>query len=156
MSDEFDTTEVRLQRNDGSEEFNLKAYRVDTTVENNLVTDSIVSAVSREVVGGKLVLGRETYQISFLIQGMGSGDYPNSDDPDYEERGHDYGYKEEMYRASKEWGFTVGDGFDQLYYDGTWHDGIITLFNPTEDTEARKPRTYDAVLEFTYLDGYIS
>ena len=143
---------VQLVRNDGSERFRLKADRVETQVENGLVTDSIISGVSRQVLGGKLVLEIQKYTIEFVIQGMTSDDYPNAgtytDD--------DYGMREELMRASKEWGFDTGDGFDVLEYDGRNVDGVITAFNPTEDTTNRPRRTYDATLEWTFLDAYIS
>jgi len=146
------STEVELRRNDGSETFVLKATRVDPSVENGLITDSIISATSRQVLGGKFVLANETYQIDFDIQGMEAADYPNSGSYS----NHDYGFKSELWRAAHEWGFTIADGFDQLYYDGDLIDGVITLFNPTEDTEQRKARTYDATVEFTHLDAFIS
>lgn len=145
-------TEVELRRNDSSETFVLKAYNVDPSVENGLVTDSIISATSRQLLGGKLVLSAETYQISFEIQGMESTDYPNSGSYSND----DYGFRWELWRAAHQWGFTIADGFDQLYYDGQLIDGVITLFNPTEDTEQKKARTYDATLEFTHVDAFVS
>jgi len=146
------TTEVELRRNDGSETFVLKATRVDPTVSNGLVTDSIISAASRQVLGGKLVLSAETYQVDFDIQGMESADYPNAGTYSND----DYGFKEELWRASHEWGFTLSDGLDVLYYDGKSVEGVITEFNPTEDLNQRKARTYDASLEFTHVDAYVS
>jgi len=146
------STEVTLTRNDGSETFVLKAESVDRSVENGLVTDSIISAVSRQVVGGKLVLSRETYQIDFPIQGMEAADYPNSGT--YTD--HDWGFNEELWRAAHDWGFTLADGFDTLSYRDRTVDGVITLFNPKEDTGQQKAGTFDASLEFTHLDAYVS
>lgn len=151
---------VKLRRNDNSETFRLKAETVETAVENGLITDSIISGASRAVLGGKLVLELQRYTIDFVIQGMGPNDYPNSSTYDGSTAStpdnDDYGFREELMRASKEWGFTASDGFDTLVYDGREIDGVITAFNPTEDTSNRPARTYDATLEWTFLDGYIS
>jgi hypothetical protein len=151
---------VELRRNDGSETFRLKADTVETAVENGLVTDSIISGASRAVLGGKLVLEIQRYTIDFVIQGMGPNDYPNSSTYDGSSAStpdnDDYGFREELMRASKEWGFDAGNGFDTLVYDGRQIDGVITAFNPVEDTSNRPARTYDATLEWTFLDGYIS
>ena len=159
MADNADLS-VRLVRNDGSETFRLKAERVETAVENGLVTDSIISAASRQVAGGKLVLELQTYTIDFVIQGMTAADYPNSSQ--YDGSGpstpdnDDYGFREELMRASKEWGFDASNGFDTLEYDGRSIDGVITAFNPVEDTSNRPARAYDATLEWTFLDAYVS
>jgi hypothetical protein len=157
-----DTTDLRVKliRNDNSETFRLKADTVETSVENGLVTDSIISGASRSVLGGKLVLDLQRYTIELVIQGMGPTDYPNSSQYDGSSAStpddDDYGFREELMRASKEWGFDVSDGFDTLQYDGRTIDGVITAFNPTEDTSTRPARTYDCTLEWTHLDGYIS
>jgi hypothetical protein len=145
-------TEVKLVRNNGSETYRLKATRISTEVDNSLVTDSIISGVSRAVVGGKFVLDLRTFDITFEIQGMEPGDYPNS--AQYSD--HDYGFRWQIERAALEWGFTVGDGFDDLEYDGRTFNGVITSLNIVEDTEQRKRRTYDGSLEWTYLDAYVS
>lgn len=151
---------VKLVRNDGSETFRLKANRVETSVENSIVTDSIISAASRKVAGGKLVLELQTYNIDFVIQGMTPSDYPNSGQYDGSSAStpdnDDYGFREELMRASKEWGYDTANGFDELVYDGRRIDGVITAFDPTEDTEQRPGRTYDATLEWTFLDAYVS
>lgn len=143
---------VKARRNDGSEEFLIKAYSVDETVSNGLVTDSIVSAASRQVAGGKLVLDMQTHQIDFEIQGMEAGDYPNASS--YTD--HDKGFRDELVRASKEWGYTLSDGFDVLEYDGRIVGGVITEVKVTEDTRERVQATYEGTLEWTYLDAYVS
>lgn len=143
---------VRIQRNDGSETFRLKASRVETSVENNVATDSIISGASRALAGGKLVLGLQRYQITIVIQGTEPGDYPNSathtDD--------DKGMRDELLRASKTFGFTVADGFDKLLYDGRQIDGVFTGLDITEDTGSRPARTYEASIEWTHLDAFVS
>lgn len=153
-------TRVLLERNDGSETFRLKATRVETEISNGLVTDSLISGVTRAVVGGKFVLDLRTFTVSIDIQGMDPGDYPNSatydgsspDSPDDD----DYGFRWELERAGLEWGWTSADGFDQLEYDGRTFDGVITNLSVTEDTDASKARTYEATIEFTYLDAFIA
>lgn len=143
---------VKLHRNDGSETFNLKAESVDPTVSNGLVTDSVISGVSRKVLGGKLVLDMLSYQIDFVVQGMEPADYPNSSS--YSD--HDKGFRDELMRASQEWGYDTSDGFDVLEYDGRSISGVITEFNPTEDTSSRVQGTYQCTLEWTHLDAYVS
>lgn len=145
---------VQLDRNDGSETFDLKASTVKTTVSNGLVTDSIVSAL-REVVGGKLVLDKETLVVEGTIQDMDSDQYPNSgtysDD--------DLGFERELNRAAKEWGFDSTDGFDTL----TWGnrsaiDGVITQVDATENADDPElgAGAYEFTVEFTYLDAFIT
>ena len=143
---------VRLVRNDGSETFRCKAQSTETQVENGLVTDSIISAGSRAVAGGKLVLELQRYQVDMVIQGMTAGDYPNSGTYS----NHDRGFRDELLRASKEWGFDASNGFDVLNYDGRQIDGVITAFNPQENAESRPDGTYEATLEWTFLDAYVS
>lgn len=149
---------VKLVRNDGSETFRLKANRVETDIENGIITDSLASA-ARQVVGSKLRLELQTYTIDFVIQGMTSNDYPNSAQYDGSSAStpdnDDYGFREELERASKEWGYDVSNGFDTLEYDGRSIGGVITSFNPTEDTEQRPGRTYDATLEWTFLNEFV-
>lgn len=149
---------VRIRRNDGSEEFRLKADNVDTSVENGLVMDSVISAASRQVLGGKLVLDLQRYTISFDIQGMEPDDYPNAGvyDGSSAPEDDDYGFRDELMRASKEWGFDTENGFDTLVYDGRQIDGVITSFDPSENTNDGPGRTYTATLEWTYLDAYVS
>jgi len=153
-------TRVELRRNDGSETFNLKATRVESEISNGLVTDSIISGASREVLGGKLVLDLRTFQIDIDIQGMEAADYPNAStyDGSSPERpdNDDYGFRWELDRAALEWGWTTGDGFDELYYDGRTFNGVITNLSVDEDTESGKARTYTGTVEWTYLDAYVS
>jgi len=157
MADNSDLA-VKLVRNDGSETFRLKANRVETDVENGLITDSLASAF-RQVVGSKLRLDLQTYTIDFVIQGMTPDDYPNSSTYDGSSAStpddDDYGFRDELIRASKEWGYDTSNGFDTLVYDGREIDGVITSFNPTEDTEQRPGRTYDATLEWTFLNDFV-
>jgi len=155
-----DDLSVRIVRNDGSETFRFKAERVETGVENGLITDSIISGASRAVAGGKLVLEIQRYNVDFVIQGMTPDDYPNAavydgssvSTPDND----DYGFRDELMRASKEWGYDTTNGFDELVYDGRRISGVITAFDPSEDTSQRPARTYDATLEWTFLDAYVS
>jgi hypothetical protein len=153
-----DDLAVKLVRNDGSETFRLKAHNVETDVENSLITDSLASAF-RQVVGSKFRLSLQVYTIEFRIQGMTPDDYPNSgvydgssaSTPDND----DYGFRDELMRASKEWGYDTANGFDTLEYDGRPIDGVITSFNPSENTDNRPGRTYDATLEWTFLNDFV-
>lgn len=145
------STEVELRRNDGTETFVVKATSVEMTVSNGLITDSIISAASNQVLGSKLVLDAQTYQIDVEIQGMETGDYPNS--ANYTD--HDKGFRDELKRASLEWGFTLSDGFDVLYYDGRTIDGVITEYSPLEDLTQKQARTYDATVEWSHIDAWV-
>ena len=145
-------TGVLLKRNDGSETFRLKSNRVESEISNGLITDSIISGVSRAVLGGKYVLDLRTFQIAFDIQGVDADDYPNS--ASYSD--DDYGFRWELERAALEWGWTSADGFDVFEYDGQELNGVITNLSITEDTETRKARTYTGSVEWTYLDTWIS
>lgn len=144
---------VRLQRNDGTEEFVLKTETVQYRQSNGLVTDSVISAL-REVVGGKLVLEKEAYVISGIIKGVDPTHYPNSatytDD--------DYGMKTELDRAGDTWGYDTTDGFDQMKWGrDPWRQGILTELMITED--ATNPElgsgAYEFEVEWTYLDAYL-
>lgn len=145
-------TAVSIIRNDGSEEFTIKSSRVETEVSNGLVTDSVISGISRAVAGGKLVLDLRTYDIDLDIQGMEADDFPNSGT--YSDL--DKGYYDELERASLEWGWTNADGFDTLVYDGRTINGVITNLNLVEDTGSTAARQYSGSLEWTYLDVFIS
>lgn len=153
-------TRVELRRNDGSEVFKLKANRVETEISNGLVTDSILSGVSRALVGGKLVLDLRTFDITIDIQGMDPGDYPNSStyDGSSPERpdDDDYGFRWELERAALEWGWEAGHGFDQFYYDGRTFNGVLTNVSIDEDTEEGKARQYTGTVEWSYLDAWVS
>lgn len=145
------STEVEIRRNDGDETFVCKAESVELVASNGLIMDSIISAVTNKVLGSKFVLEAVTYQIDLTIQGMEAGDYPNS--ASYTD--HDKGFRDELYRACLEWGFTLSDDFDILYYDGRTIDGLITEYSPLEDLSQKQQRTYDATLEWTHLADYI-
>lgn len=144
---------VLLTRNDGSEEFTLKAETVQYRQSNSLVTDSVISAL-REIVGGKLVLEKENYVISGNIKGVDPAHYPNSSL--YSD--HDYGMKRELDRAGDVWGFDSTDGFDQM----TWgrdpaRQGILTELSITEDASNSQlgSGAYEFEIEWTYLDAYV-
>lgn len=148
------TDPVRLVRNDGSETFEFKAENVDYTQSNGVVTDSVISAL-REVIGGKLVLEKETMVVTGIVKDMPSDHYPNSstyaDD--------DLGFESELRRAGKEWGFDTTDGFDELYWGPRPAlQGILTEVGITEDATAPElgAGSYTFEIEFTYLDGYVS
>ena len=145
------STSVDIERNDGSETFVLKTSRIDHEISNGLVTDSIISGVSRELGGGKLVLDIRKFEIDIDIQGMEAADYPNSST--YSD--DDYGYAQELERAALTWGWTSSDGFDTLNYDGRTLTGVLTNLNLVENTENTKARQYTGNIEWTYLDVFV-
>lgn len=140
-------TEVRLIRNDGSETFQLKAERVEMTTSNGFVTSSVISGASNEVLGSKLVLDMVTFQIAIKIQGHEASDYPNSSS--YSD--HDRGFAREIRRASEQWGYTVSDDLDELYWDGRRVGGVITEVSVSEDVNQQMQRTYTGDIEFTHV-----
>lgn len=145
---------VQLIKNDGSETFDFKAETVEYKADNGLIVDSVISAL-REVVGGKLVLNNENIVVSGIIKDMDSDQYPNSgtyaDD--------DLGFESELRRAHKNYGWTSGDGFDQLSW-GTRSDFnvVFTNIQITEDAtdEELGAGSYSFEAEFVYLDAFIS
>lgn len=152
MSDLIDG--VRLERNDGSEEFVFKATNVKKSHSNGLVTDTIISGL-REIVGGKLVLEKETLTVEGIIKNMEPDHYPNSSTYDDD----DLGFERELDRAGKEWGWDNTDGFDRLYWgDRDPINGVITQTDATEDATDPElgPGSYTFTVEFTYLDAFIS
>lgn len=148
------TDPVKLVRNDGSETFEFKAEDVDYTQSNGLVTDSVISAL-REVIGGKLVLEKETIVVSGIVKDMPSDHYPNSGS--YSD--DDLGFESELRRAGKEWGFDTTDGFDELYWGPRpAFQGVLTEVGITEDATSTElgAGSYEFEIEFTYLDAFIS
>lgn len=148
------TDPVKLVRNDGSETFEFKAEDVDYTQSNGLVTDSVISAL-REVIGGKLVLEKETVVVGGIVKDMPPDHYPNSGS--YSD--DDLGFESELRRAGKEWGFDTTDGFDTLVWGPRPAlQGVLTEVGITEDatTPELGPGSYTFEIEFTYLDAFIS
>lgn len=145
---------VQIIKNDGSETFDFKAETVEYKADVGLVTNSVISAL-REVVGGKLVLENETIVVKGIIKDMDGDQYPNNgtyaDD--------DLGFESELRRAHKEWGFTSGDGFDELSWGSRSNfDGIFTNIQITEDANDEEigAGSYSFTLEWTYLDAFIA
>ena len=145
---------VQLVRNDGSETFDFKASRVQDTTSNGLVTDSVLSGV-REVIGGKLVLDKESLVVEAIITNVDPDQYPNSgtysDD--------NLGFEREIHRAANTWGWDRQDGFDVLKWDTRGAiDGVITEVETQENADDSElgPRAYEVSVEFTYLDAFIS
>lgn len=143
---------VQIERNDGSETFDFKARSVEYSADNNLAIDSVLSAL-REVIGGKLVLAKETVTVSADVKNMDADQYPNSgtysDD--------DLGFESELRRAHKEWGWDSTDGFDDLNWGSRPSiQGIFTNVQVTEDANDSEmgAGSYKVEIEWTYLDAY--
>jgi len=145
---------VTLQRNDGSETFDLPAERVENTTSNGLVTDSVISGL-REVIGGKLVLEIEEFVVEGIIKNIDGDQYPNSGTYSNDT----LGFERELQRAAKTWGWDSSDGFDTL----TWGprspiEGVITQVDTEENATDSElgAGSYVYTVEFTYLDAFIS
>lgn len=142
------TTGVKLTKNDGSEEFVLKASSVEEVKGMSVVTRAVVSALN-ELVGIEPELRRVTYNISLEIIDMDAADYPNSGT--YSD--HDYGFSKELSRAVEDWGYTTSDGFDTLTWDGRTINGAFSNLTLEESLDqGTTTRHYVVTIEWAHYD----
>lgn len=145
--------EVKLEKADGSETFQLRTEKVESKVSNGLITRSILSGLGDLVAGSDPVLNTESYKLQNVqIRNVDAADYPNagsySDD--------NYGMENELRRAAKEWGPSAGQGFDQLKWDGRTIDIVITDFNSIQSAaDDGVPKVYTANIQVTHVDVYV-
>lgn len=148
---------LKLTRNDGTEEFVIKADQVRLAISSSTTIKAVLS-VAGGLAGADPVLAKETYQIQLNIKGVESGDYPNSGT--YAgmsgDRVHNYGMHSELRRAYKEWGPTKSDGFDTLHYDGRTISGMMSDLQLTENPGGNEPpRQYTGQIEWSHASVYI-
>jgi len=159
------TTNVRLVKNDGSEEFNLKCEAIEVNVGNNVVARAILSAAG-DLAGADPVLNTETYQLTGLrIADVDSSDYPSGRVPETtDEDGNtvtiptsddDQRMEAALRSAAKEWGPDATNGFDQLKWNDQSIDIIITSYGATESATQPTVGQYIVNMELTHVDVYV-
>jgi len=145
--------EVSLTNDDGSETFQLRVEKVESKVSNGLITRSILSGLGDLVAGSDPVLNTETYKLQNVqIRNVDANDYPNSSSYSND----NYGMENELRRASKEWGPSAAQGFDQLAWDGRNIDVVITDFSSAQNAvDDGVPKVYTVNMELTHVDVYV-
>lgn len=150
------TTDVRLQKNDGTEEFNLKCEAVEVNVGNNIVARAILSAAG-DIAGADPVLNTETYQLTGITiadvddtdfpEGRADSAVPDSDDEQQMETA--------LRNAAKEWGPDASSGFDKLIWKDQTIDVVITSYSATEHATKPQQGIYTVNMELTHIDVYV-
>lgn len=145
--------DVRLTKNDGSEQYNLRCEKVKSKVSNGLITRSILSGLGDLIAGADPVLNTETYQLQQIsIRNVDGDDYPNSATYNND----NYGMENELRRSAKEWGPDLDNGFDTLYWDGREIGVVITDYSSEQSaSEDGVPRVYTADIEVTHVSVYV-
>lgn len=149
------STGLTLTKNDGTEQFTLKANTVKSVVSMGVTTKALLGGIS-SISGGDPVLAKETYEINAVIRDMEADDYPNSGT--YAD--HDLGFGEEIKRAAKEWRPTTTDGLNTMEYDQGSNlrgpvEGILTEVQVQENRDQDKARDYTLTIEWTHYDVYV-
>lgn len=158
-------TNVRLVKNDGAEEFNLKCEGVQVKLGNSLVARAILSAAG-DLAGADPVLNTETYQLSGIrITDVDDSDYPDSRVPttkDYAgntltipESDDNQRMEAALRAAAKEWGPDADDGFDQLRWNDQSKSIVITSYSAQEAATDPMAGTYTVDMELTHVDAYV-
>lgn len=143
-------TNTALERNDGGELFILKVSHVEAVNAKNAYIKSITSAAGN-LAGADPVLEKETYELTGEVRGMDPGDYPNSGT--YAD--HDFGFAEELRRASKEWGPDLENGLDTFDWDGREIGVVITELRLEENPQETPEKQYTFTMELTAFDVYV-
>ena len=147
---------VRLQKNTGSQEFNLKCETVEVNIGNNLIARAILSTLGQAIAAADPVIATETYQLTgVMIQDVDSSDYPSglTDVSGSEEKKMERALR----TATKEWGPDArGEGLnaDKLIWNGEEIDVVITSYSAQESSEDPKPGVYRVSMELTHIDFY--
>ncbi len=139
-------TGTELEKNDGSEKFTLKTNNLTSSNANNVILHTIVAEAGR-IAGEEPIFEKESYELTGVIQAMEAADYPNSgtysDD--------DFGFVEELRRATKEWG-DISNGLDTLYWDGRTIDVVISEVRIDQNREETPEKEYSFTMELTAFD----
>lgn len=146
------TLDVELHRYDDSEIFNLKAHRVEPEYSKGVVSKATQGVLN--TVGASVRLDKVDFTIEAKIQGMKSGDYPNSGS--YTD--HDKGYRDEIARAAEEWAPVLSGGsvqMDELHWAGRTIKGVLTNVQTPEDSERNKAGVYGLSIEWRHFDVFV-
>lgn len=139
-------TGTELEKNDGSEKFTLKTNNLTSSNANNVILHTIVAEAGR-IAGEEPIFEKESYELTGVIQAMEAADYPNSgtysDD--------DFGFVEELRRATKEWG-DISNGLDTLRWDGRTIDVVISEVRIDQNREETPEKEYSFTMELTAFD----
>lgn len=151
-----ETTNVRLQKNDGTEEFNLKCEAVEVNVGNNMVARAILSAAG-DLAGADPVLNTETYQLTGIrIVDVDDADFPeNRADSDIPDSDNAQQMESALRHATKEWGPDASNGFDKLIWNDQTIDVVITSYSATESATQPRPGLFTVNMELTHVDVYV-
>lgn len=159
MPDDSNTLEVKLQRNDGSQEIFLKVSNVERSMKNNFVVKSIISGAG-DLAGKDLSLGFENYSMQGTIADSQTDTYPAAlVDPDFTGYPDSAAKESAVAEATREWGPDATDGFDELHYGpytGQYAiTGVIGKWATTHDVGASQPWQFDFTIEWNHLDVLI-
>lgn len=159
MPDDSNTLEVKLQRNDGSQEIILKVSNVDKSMKNNFIKKSIISGAG-DLAGKDLSLGFENYTLQGTLAESETDTYPAAlVNPDFTGYPNSAEKEAAIAEAMREWGPDSNDGFDELHYGpytGQYAiTGIIGKWAPTHDVGSTQPWQFSYTLEWNHLDVLI-
>lgn len=157
MPDDTEDLNVRLTRNDGAEEFNLKANKVERSMGNNLVTKGILS-VAGDLAGKNVNLGFENFTLNGKINNTQEGTYPTGGDyPDLDLDKWARATEKEMAlaHATRAWGPDAADGFDRFEWGPRDRGVMINKYSATENRDKTGPEQYAITLELTHANVYI-
>jgi len=148
-----ETMGVRIQRNDGAQEFNLKCETVEVNLGNNLIARAILSTIGDLIAGADPVINTETYQLTgIMIQDVDPEDYPAAltDVSGSEEQKMERALRS----AAKQWGPDTSAKMDQLIWNGESIPVVITAYSAQESADDPRPGMYRATMELTHIDAY--
>lgn len=139
-----------------NEWFNLKVEEVEVSVGNSLIVRAILSA-SGDLAGADPVLNSEKYQVMGIsLLDVDSGDYPDSLVPSgIPSSDHNQRMEAALRSAAKEWGPSLPNKIDTLYWNDQSIPIVITSYSARESGTDPRPGTFTADLELTHIDAYV-
>lgn len=159
MPDDSNTLDVKIVRNDGSEEIILKVSNVERSMKNNFVKKTIISGAG-DLAGKDVGIGFENYSMQGNIAEPDSDTYPASlVVPDFTGYPDSAAKESAVAQATREWGPDSNNGFDELVYGPYNGDdaifGIIGKWATTHDVASTQPWQFDFTFEWNHLDVLI-
>lgn len=152
MPDDTQDLEVKLVRAETpSEEFNLKAEKVDRSQNNGIITKSILS-VAGDVAGSDPNLGIVTFNIQGMLQNSDPDTYPNYTSIDTSQYTVATEKEINLAEAMDIWGPTTSE-FDKFHWGPREIPGMMTKLSTTENaTGERGPGKYTYSIEWSYAN----
>lgn len=161
MPDDTTDLDIALRRNDydqeNTQEFNLKANKVDRSLGNNIVTKGILSAVG-DLAGKNVNLGFEKVSLNGVIKATQEGTYPEGGNyPSIDTSQWERATEKEMAmaHATRTWGPDASNGFDTLIWGPRTLGVMISKYNSTENRDKDGPEQYTYSVELTHADVYV-